>query len=155
MIPIPDPLHPAVVHFPIALLLVGAGMSLLSVVFRRWALPTALILFLGALGAVVAVQTGEHEEHRLPKMSGELHEAFENHEHAGKRTRNFAIVAAVFAGLSTLPVRISLLRRGLAGITAVVALMCAYQVVQAGHYGGALVYKHGLGIDKSAASQKP
>jgi uncharacterized membrane protein len=37
----------------------------------------------------------------------------------------------------------------LASATAVVALMTAYHVVQAGHYGGALVYEHGFGVRKT------
>jgi uncharacterized membrane protein len=154
MIPIPEPLHPAVVHFPIALLIVGAGLSLLAVIFRRWALPTALILVLGAAGAIVAVETGEREEHRLPKTTGEVHEAFENHEHAGKRARNFSLVAATLAVLSVLVARWRMLTRLLAAATAVAALMTAWHVAQAGHYGGALVYEHGLGV-KNSPPKKP
>jgi len=155
MIPIPEPLHPAVVHFPIALLLVGAGLSLLAVVFPRWSLATALILVLGAVGAVVAAQTGEQEEHRLPKTTGELHEALENHEHAGERARNFSLVAAFLAVLTVIAARWRLVKRMLAGATAVVALMTAYHVAQAGHYGGALVYEHGLGVGKAPPAKKP
>lgn len=155
MIPIPEPLHPAIVHFPIALLLVGAGLSLLAVIFRRWALPTALILVLGAAGALVAVETGEREEHRLPKTTGVVHEAFENHEHAGKRARNFSFVAATLAVLSVLAARWRMVARILAGATAVVALMTAWHVAQAGHYGGALVYEHGLGVGAKEPPKKP
>ena len=155
MLPIPEPLHPAVVHFPIALLIVGAGLSLLAVIFRRWALPTALILVLGAAGAIVAVQTGEREEHRLPKATGEVHEAFENHEHAGKRARNFSLVAATLAVLSVLVARWRMLTRLIAAATAVAALMTAWHVAQAGHYGGALVYEHGLGVGKNSPPKKP
>ena len=155
MIPIPEPLHPAVVHFPVALLIVGAGLSLLAVIFRRWALPTALVLVLGAIGAIVAVETGEREEHRLPKTTGELHEAFEEHEHAGKRARNFSLVAASLAVLSVFGARWRHVSRILAGATAVLALMTAWHVAQAGHYGGVLVYEHGLGVGKNPPAQKP
>ena len=154
MIPFPDPLHPAVVHFPIALLIVGAGLATFAVIFRRWALPAAVILVLGAAGAIVAVQTGEREEHRLPEMTGEVHEAFENHEHAGKKVRNFSLVAALLALLSVLAARSRMLARLLAAATAVVALMTAYHVAQAGHYGGALVYEHGVGVGKNSAPKK-
>lgn len=97
----------------------------------------------------MAVQTGEREEHRLPKTTGELHEAFEHHEHAGKRARNFSLAAASLAVLSVLTTRWRLAKRMLAAATAVVALMTAYHVVQAGHYGGALVYEHGFGVRKT------
>lgn len=64
MIPLPDPLHPAVVHFPVALLLLGAAVAVLAVFVRRWHLPlfAAIALSLGALGAVAATVTGEKEE---------------------------------------------------------------------------------------------
>ena len=155
MIPFPNPLHPAVVHFPIALLLVGAGLSVFAVIFRRWALSAALMLVLGAIGAVVAVQTGEQEEHRLPKTTGALHEAFEDHEHAGKRARNFGVVAAGLAVISVLAARWRVVARILAAATAVVALMTAWNVAQAGHYGGVLVYEHGLGIREKSAPKVP
>lgn len=155
MIPFPEPLHPAIVHFPIALLLVGTPLSLLAVISRRWAIPSALILVLGAAGAFLAVETGEREEHRLPKTTGELHELFEKHEHAGKSARNFAFVAATLAVLSVAVARWRMLARILTAATAIVALMTSWHVAQAGHYGGALVYDHGLGVGKNSASQKP
>lgn len=156
MFSIPDPLHPAVVHFPIALLLVGALLSLLAVIFRHWALPTALILVLGAAGAIVAVETGERAEHDAGKIVGQAHDLLELHEHAAERTRNLAIVTSLIAVVGLFATKIPLLRRILAGITAVGALITAYQVVQTGHYGGQIVYKHAVGVKVSPSpSAKP
>ena len=63
MIPIPNPLHPAVVHFPIVLILFGAAVACAAVVVSRWHLPAiaAVLLGLGAIGAIVATVTGEQE----------------------------------------------------------------------------------------------
>ncbi|MEI8292555.1 MAG: DUF2231 domain-containing protein [bacterium] len=155
MIPIPEPLHPAVVHFPIALLLIGAGLSVFALIFRRWAPPTALILCLGALSAVVAVQTGEREEHRLPKTTGPVHEVLENHEHAAKRARNLSLVAAALSVASVLSAQWRKVALGIAAATVVLSLMTAWYVVQTGHYGGALVYEHSLGVGKNQLPGTP
>jgi len=154
MIPIPDPLHPAVVHFPIALLIVGAGLSVIAVLFRRWAPAAALLLVLGAAGAVVAVGTGESEDDRLGKLQGAAHQLLEDHEHAGERARNFALVAAALSVLALLAARWSLLGRSIGALAAVVALMTAWNVAQAGHYGGLLVYHQGIGLREVPAMNK-
>ena len=39
---IPDPLHPAVVHFPIVLLLLGAPLAVVAVFVRRFNLPVTV-----------------------------------------------------------------------------------------------------------------
>src|SRR5262245_65845749 len=55
-------LHPLVIHFPIALFIVGAFVDLVDTVFGRprWLSHAATMLFaLGALGAIVACVSGQ------------------------------------------------------------------------------------------------
>ena len=40
--------------------------------------------------------------------------------------------------------------RSVAAVTAVVALAASWCVAEAGHYGGRLVYEHGVGVGQSA-----
>ena len=60
MFTIPDPLHPAIVHFPIVLLLLGAPLAVLAVFVRKWQLPllAAVVLGLGGAGAITATWSG-------------------------------------------------------------------------------------------------
>ena len=134
MIPLPSPLHPAVVHFPIVLILVGMVCAVVAVFVRRWHLPllAALVLSAGALGSVAAVVTGEHEEW-------------------GERTRNVALLSAMLGVAAAATSRLRVAGRALSVLAAAAALTAAYSVAQTGHYGGQLVYRHGVGVKASAA----
>ncbi|HEY9480081.1 MAG TPA: hypothetical protein VIP79_08315, partial [Gemmatimonadaceae bacterium] len=82
---LPDPLHPAIVHFPIVLafLLPIFSLGALWAIrrgarFRRaWLVPVALAAAL-ALSSWVAVQTGDSQEDRIenivPNQSLDAHE---------------------------------------------------------------------------------
>ena len=146
MFSIPNPLHPAVVHFPIALIMVGAFMAVLAVIFRRWALPAALVLAMGAAGAVVAVETGEEADHDAGRISAQAQEVLKKHAHAAELTRNLSLAAAGLAIVSLFLGKIPLVRRILAGLVAIVALISVWSVAETGHYGGELVYRNGVGV---------
>lgn len=72
-------LHPLVVHFPIALLLV---YSLLELIRRwtpgqQWTQTRAILLILGTLGAFASLSTGEGAEHRFADRA--LRDVLETH----------------------------------------------------------------------------
>ncbi len=154
MIPFPEPLHPAIVHFPIALLLVGALTAVVAVVVRRWHLPffAAILLSLGALGAVAATVTGEEEEEKVEHAIPSAEPVLEEHAEWGESARNAGLLAAVIAiGAATLASR-PVIGRFLSVLTALIAIGAAYAVAQAGHFGGELVYRHGAGVTLGAAA---
>lgn len=148
MIPLPEPLHPAVVHFPIALLLLGAAVALLAVFVRRWHLPlfAAILLSLGAIGAVAATVTGEEEEEKVEHAIPSAEPLLEEHADWGERARNAGIVAALFAVIAVLAAGKPVGGRVLSVLAACAALVAGYCVAQAGHFGGDLVYRHGAGV---------
>ncbi|MBU3665113.1 MAG: hypothetical protein FGM15_04435 [Chthoniobacterales bacterium] len=156
MVPFPNPLHPAVVHFPIAFVLLGAGLAVLAVLLRRWNLPlmVAILLVCGAAGAVVATSTGEEEAERLHEISAAGEEVLEEHEDWGELTRNIAVVAALLAVAAAFAANKRVAGIVLSALTAAAALAAAYSVVQTGHYGGELVYRHGAGV-RAAADGAP
>jgi len=160
MIPFPDPLHPATVHFPIAFLLLGAAMAVMAIFVRRWNLPlfAAVLLVAGAVGAVIAVNTGKEDEEKVEHALPAAESLLENHERWGENARNAGIVAAFLATIAVYFAD----RRGFTGrvfsvLSAIAALSAAYFVLQAAHLGGQLVYRHGAGVtvEKPATAGAP
>jgi hypothetical protein len=142
---IPDPLHPAVVHFPMALAALIPLLALLAALaIARGALPRRVwagVVLLQALlvgSAWLSLETGEEEEERVEDVVEErfIHE----HEEAAER---FMVLAGV-----ALAVYAAGLLGGRAGGVARVASLAAGALVLAGgvwvgHLGGELVYAHG------------
>jgi uncharacterized membrane protein len=153
MIPIPSPLHPALVHFPIVLILIGAAVAVMAVFLRRWHLPSlaAGLLLAGAVGAMAATWSGEEADEGAGEVTAQAEKILEDHEEWGERTRNLSIVAGLIAA-GAAAVRHPKISRGLGIAAAVAGLAASYAVAVTGHYGGQLVYQHGVGVSTSAPS---
>lgn len=154
MIPIPSPLHPAVVHFPIVLILIGTAVACAAVFVRRWHLPAiaAVVLTLGAVGTIAATITGGQEEEMVGELGPAAEKILDEHEEWGETTRNLTVVAAVISIAAALLGRFPVPARIVGGVAALVAISAAFGVAQTGHYGGQLVYKHAVGINVSAGA---
>ncbi len=148
-----DGLHPLVIHFPIALLLVSPLFVLLAMILPKhrgaFAASALAMLALGTGAAFIAVETGEAAA-ELATRSDAINAAIESHATLAETARN------IFAGLTALYVAILVLPRFVAALatrratvvahTVFVALLLAGNVVLAGaaHRGGLLVHKHGV-----------
>jgi uncharacterized membrane protein len=107
---LPDPLHPAVVHLPIALavlmpLLAAAAAFAIArglLPARAWLVVAVLQLLLVG-SAWTAVETGENEEERVERIVAEQH--IEAHEEAADRFLIVAGVAALLVAAGLLPDR--------------------------------------------------
>jgi len=141
----PDPLHPAIVHFPIVL----AMMTPFIAAGTFWSIQTQRLPGRSWLGIVIvqvlvvasifaATVTGEREEERVERVVSEHH--IEEHEEAGERVRLLAILVLPLAGAGMLAGRIGLINRGL---TVALSLAVLVAAVLTGKSGGELVYKHG------------
>jgi uncharacterized membrane protein len=148
MFEIPDPLHPAIVHFPIALIFLGTLISILTIFTRRGALPqlAAVILILAAGGAQLAVNTGGDQADDVIQRMPDSKPLIRVHAEWGERVRNAAVIAAISAVVALAFYRLARMRRILAFITTVIASAACYCVFEAGEYGGAMVYHHGVGL---------
>lgn len=151
---LPDPLHPAIVHFPVVLILLGAVAAVIAIFWRKGYLPhiAAVLLTLGAAGAWVAVETGESDGGLLENTTPQMESLINAHEDWARRTFTAASVAAVAAIASLLLYRFPRAARAVAAATALAALTAGYAVYQTGHRGGALVFKHGAGVQVVSSS---
>lgn len=145
---VPSPLHPALVHFPIVLILLGTIVAIVAAATVRWNLrwAAAAILALGAIGAVVAAGTGEEEGEAIdqtPAVSALL----EQHAQWAERTEVVAIAAAILAVAAVVGTRWRLARHGLGVVSAVAAIAASVCVFETGHRGGQLVYRHAAGVN--------
>ena len=142
---LPDPLHPAVVHLPIALAILIPGLAILGIfLIHKGFLPSrgwALIVLLPAVlvgSGWLALETGEEQEERVERVVAERH--IETHEEAAERFLLLAGIGLLASAAGLLPRGRGALGR-VAGTLATLAVLAAG--VSVGHSGGELVYKHG------------
>jgi uncharacterized membrane protein len=153
---LPNPLHPAVVHFPIVLLLLGAVVAIAAVFVRKYGVPVlaAGLLVLGALGTWGAVESGESDGRLVENTAPQVNDLVDAHQTWAKRTLAISIFAAFAAGCSVLARR-PRIARTVAVVAALVSVAAAYGIYETGHRGGALVYRHGAGIQAPTTQSLP
>jgi len=142
-------IHPQVVHFVIALLIIGVIARLVSLLKLppglAFAGPMATVLILLGTGAsVVAVESGSDAHDRVESVPG-VRAAVMDHEEWGERTRNiFLVVAAI--ELVALAVRSRPSAKWVRGASALVGLAGLFAVYRTGDLGGDIVYNYAGGV---------
>jgi hypothetical protein len=154
------PLHPQVIHLPIALALVmpllAAGLLAAwrtNVLPRRaWLVAVALqALLLG--GGIVGLRTGEAEEERVEKVVAER--LIEAHEEAAEAFV-WGSGTVLLLAIGALAVRTERTARTIALIATAGTLVVLFLAYRTGQAGGELVYRHGAAsayVAADAASQ--
>ncbi len=137
------PIHPMIVHFPIALLLASWLFDLLALRWRREQFrETSLsLLVLGVLAAVAAVVTGHFAEEAVEHAGNIPKQAIETHEELA-----FAVLW-VFVGLLGLRlVSYWEVMRERPALVLGLGLAGSLLLVVASYFGGDLVYRYGAGV---------
>ena len=142
---LPDPLHPAIVHFPLVLAFllpifaVGAVWAIRRGARprRAWSIPVAAAIVLAA-SAWAAVETGEAQDERVERVVAE--QPLSAHEEMAETFFRFSVgvtalaVAGLVGGIAGSAARLA---------TSVGSLALVLGALRVGHSGGQLVYRHG------------
>jgi len=138
--------HPQIVHFVIALGIVGVLFRLVSLTGKlQWTGPSAATLLILAGGAGFAATQSGHDAHGpVERMPGAA-PAVQEHEEWGERTRNILLL---IAGLEIvgLALRKNKAARAVHVLSALVGLGAIYAIYETGEHGGILVYDYAGGV---------
>lgn len=140
------PLHPSIVHLPLALTFV---LPFLIVIFaimikankmspKSWLIIVGLQLAV-VISGYVSLETGETEEHNVEKVISKS--LIHDHENAAEIFTGSAVIALVLS-IAAFFIRKELsfpMKLGIAALT----LVSCFLAYRTGHLGGELVYKHG------------
>ncbi len=156
----PAMVHALAVHAPISLAFLGVPLVVLSAILEekgsaiRW---LAIAAYLGlTIAAFATVQTGVNAREALPNGTGVIEEPVwnlvHNHEEMARKVWIFSLVTAILTACTI--VKSPRIRAGVGVLAVLAALATATWVALTGHYGGTMVYVHGLGTPALECKQQ-
>lgn len=142
---VPNPLHPAVVHFPIVLMFllpISAGVALWAIrrganPLKAWAVPMAFAVAL-SLSAWVSLQTGQQQEEKVEDVVSEAR--IGDHEEAAE---TFLVLSGILVLVTAAGLAKGVTGRAARVVAAAGSLAVIGAGYQVGHSGGELVYTYG------------
>lgn len=151
---LPDPLHPALVHFPVvfAVLLFPLAIGALLLLRRggaprrAWAAVVAVHALL-LLSSWAALQSGEAGEERVEELVAEP--LLEDHEEAAERFLTLVGLTFVLSAAGLARGRAGRIARPLGALAAAGVLAAGFAV---GHSGGELVYGPGGLVERGSGT---
>ena len=153
-IPSWDALHPLIIHFPIALLLIApifivVGAVLTPAKGRSYLIAAMVLLLVGTASIFLAVETGEAAG-KLAERAPGMQQVLETHESLAERTQAvFSVLSVIFLALLAVP---WFLKREDTRLTTTIlplAFLVLYSagallLVNTAHNGGRLVHEFGV-----------
>lgn len=141
-------LHPEIVHFPIALFVVYVLFEALGTVTKKdvYSKAAQIILVLGVLGAFFAVLTGNQAFTAYQNWDETTKALFNEHRTFANITVWYFTILLVFGTYMIIKKKFSPVYKYLILLCAVIGIIFVYETAE---YGGQLVYKYGIGIEKT------
>ena len=138
--------HPALIHYPIALVAVAALFQLLALIWpeRRFTVSALIALGAGGLVAVAAAVTGTAQEEAVRELSG-IAETLERHEDLG------TLSAVLMNALALGGLYLYLKEKLPAPLFLVLLVRLSGLLILTGHWGGLLVFQYGAGLQTPVA----
>jgi uncharacterized membrane protein len=142
--------HPQLVHFVVALLIVGVLARIMSLIplpgrMTYVGAMAATLIFLGTIASVLAVRSGL-EAHELVENIPNIRPVVSEHEEDGETTRNiFLAVSLVEIGILAFATRKPTVARGLRILSAVVGVVGVVYLFETAEHGGQIVYEYAGG----------
>ncbi len=151
----PQMLHAMVVHFPVALAILGIPLVYFCALAEH-ARPILLRVALGgyillALFALLAAEFGEQAMAQVPGSAGPAALAMiDNHREMAEKLWMLAAGTAAFLALSL--IRFQWVRNTALALAMIASIAVGLWVAVVGHLGGTLVYQYGVGTPAMTAS---
>jgi uncharacterized membrane protein len=142
--------HPQVVHFVVALLIVGVLARIMSLIPRPGRISyvgamAATLIFLGTIASVIAVRSGLEAHEAVENIPG-IRPLVGTHEEDGETTRNiFLVVSLVEIGILAFAVRKPTVARGLRVLSAAIGVVGVVFLFETAEHGGEIVYGYAGG----------
>jgi uncharacterized membrane protein len=158
-----DSLHPLIIHFPIALLLLSPLFILISTVLpplkgRPYMIAALICLLLGTISLYMAVSTGE-DAAELAERGGTVDAVLAAHEDLASETEIvFSGLSAILLGMFFLPRILRRQETRLLSTFTPLAFLALYSVgilflINTAHAGGRLVHEFGVHAMVPASNQ--
>jgi uncharacterized membrane protein len=153
-IPSWDALHPLIIHFPIALLLIApifiiVGAALTPAKGRSYLIAAMVLLLVGTAAIFIAVETGEAAG-KLAERAPGMERVLETHQSLAERTQAvFSVLSVIFLALLAVPWLVQRADTRLTTTILPLAFLVLYSagallLVNTAHNGGRLVHEFGV-----------
>ena len=142
--------HPQLVHFVVALLIVGVLARVMSLIPLPGRITfvgamAATLIFLGTIASVLAVRSGLEAHEAVEGIPG-IRPLVSEHEEDGERTRNiFLAVSLVEIGILAFATRKPGVAKGLRVLSAVAGVVGVVFLFETAEHGGDIVYDYSGG----------